>query len=97
MFKEPQIVAKVDPTEQTPDKQQLEVSEVVARGLQTAYLFSREGKALKSKFHVRVAEQESQRMMVNSVVLGKKSIVLKMFSLFAGREVEEELSYAQLL
>jgi hypothetical protein len=73
------------------------VSEVVARGLQTAYLFSREGRALKSKFHVAASEQDAPRMMVNSVVLGRKALVLKMFSLFVGREVEEELSYGQLL
>jgi len=36
-------------------------------------------------------------MMVNSVELGQKSLVLRMFSLFAGKEVEEELSYGQLL
>jgi hypothetical protein len=70
---------------------------VVARGLSTAFLFSREGRALKSKFHVAAAHQESPRMMVNSVELGQKSLVLRMFSLFAGKEVEEELSYCQLL
>lgn len=97
MFKEPYIVAKVASVEQTPDKTEVEVADVVARGLQTTYLFSREGRALRSKFHVAAAEQDSPRMMVNSVVLGKKAIVLKMFSLFVGREVEEELSYGQLL
>lgn len=70
---------------------------MVARGLETAYLFSREGRALRSKFHVGECEQDSPRMMVNSVVLGKRAIVLRMFSLFAGKEVEEELSYGQLL
>lgn len=81
MFKEATIILK------NLEGLEIPIAQVVKHKYSAVFAFSRSGSKLKTKL------QDSSRPMVNTFILNEKSFSQKMFCLYEGRQIEQEITY----